>query len=120
MTPTVRRDWPRGFGGAVENHAALLSASDSVLRLPAQAVVDGPFLWIPEGEFDQIVVESFCEGFGTLEAFASGRVAGLGQLGTAAVMAGYRHRGPRPGIGPVGCVRHRREDSRKPRELAAH
>lgn len=87
MTPTVRRDWPRGFGGAVENHAALLSASDSVLRLPAQAVVDGPFLRIPEGEFDQIVVESFCEGFGTLEAFASELVTRLAPGGRLLVDA---------------------------------
>jgi hypothetical protein len=61
----------------------LIPHSAKVLRLPADGVVDGPFVRIPDGVYDAIVVTSLAESLGRLEGFvvaAAERLRDGGQL----------------------------------------
>jgi hypothetical protein len=69
-----RRDVPRGFGGRVLNwrdtlDPAARAHADSACVLPRDAQRDGPFLRVPDGPHQVVVVESLAEGFGDLQRF---------------------------------------------------
>ena len=59
---------PTGFAGGYAQDT-LWQEQGRTLRLPEQALGDGPFLRVPEGEFTTILVTSLCESFGNLERF---------------------------------------------------
>ncbi len=67
----VRADQPRGFGGAVEGWHDIVPSHGRILRVPQDAIQDGPFLRVPEGTFDAVFVETLSEGFGNVESFVT-------------------------------------------------
>ncbi len=60
---------PSGFGGIVAGWHEIIPSDRDVLRLPADAIAEGPFLRIPDGQYEAIHVETLVEGFGNLERF---------------------------------------------------
>ncbi|MCA8944273.1 MAG: glycosyltransferase [Planctomycetes bacterium] len=71
MDEPVRTDLPRGFGGTVEGWHEIVPLEGRVLRLPHDAIQDGPSLRVPDGTFDTIFVEAFVEGLGNFERFVA-------------------------------------------------
>ncbi len=60
---------PRGFSGTIDCWQQLLPGGRQVLRLPLQGERAGPFVRIPQGSYDTILVESLAESLGHLEPF---------------------------------------------------
>lgn len=60
---------PVGFTGTCTRED-LWSPRGLTLRLPQEAVPDGPYARVPEGSFDTILLEGLTESFGNLERFA--------------------------------------------------
>ena len=74
----IRSGIPSGFGGCVHTlEDWVQNGASRVLRLPDEGVVDGPFLRIPDGEFDTIVVSGLAESLGCVERFIATAVEHL-------------------------------------------
>ncbi|MCB9868978.1 MAG: glycosyltransferase [Planctomycetes bacterium] len=71
-----------GFGGCIDSTDELIPKGARVLRLPEGGIVDGPFVRVPEREFDCILVEGLTESLGRAESFCAAAARRLAPGGT--------------------------------------